>query len=60
MSLRILILCLALAAGPLLGENDVSQQPDLQTVIRELGLEAHVEGGYFRRSFQADHRPRID
>ncbi|WP_327381578.1 cupin domain-containing protein [Streptomyces sp. NBC_01207] len=27
--------------------------------IDALGLEAHVEGGYFRRTFQADHRPRI-
>ncbi|WP_405639700.1 cupin domain-containing protein [Streptomyces uncialis] len=25
--------------------------------IDTLGLEAHVEGGYFRRTFQADHRP---
>ncbi|MCY0950408.1 cupin domain-containing protein [Streptomyces sp. H27-S2] len=25
--------------------------------IDALGLEAHVEGGYFRRTFQADHRP---
>lgn len=34
--------------------------PDRATVIRELQLEGHVEGGYFRRTFQADHRPRID
>ncbi|MFD5553856.1 cupin domain-containing protein [Streptomyces sp. NPDC127068] len=27
--------------------------------IDALGLEAHVEGGYFRRTFQADHRPRV-
>ncbi len=26
--------------------------------IDVLDLEAHVEGGYFRRTFQADHRPR--
>jgi len=30
---------------------------DKQTLIARLGLEAHVEGGYFRRTFQADHRP---
>lgn len=60
MNPRALALGLALVAGPLLGENDVPQQPDLETVIRELGLQAHVEGGYFRRTFQADHRPRID
>ncbi|MEU5402863.1 cupin domain-containing protein [Streptomyces sp. NPDC005963] len=27
--------------------------------IDTLRLEPHVEGGYFRRIFQADHRPRI-
>ncbi|MFJ4961842.1 cupin domain-containing protein [Streptomyces sp. NPDC088729] len=27
--------------------------------IEKLRLEKHVEGGYFRRTFQADHRPRI-
>lgn len=26
--------------------------------IDVLGLQPHVEGGYFRRTFQADHRPR--
>jgi predicted cupin superfamily sugar epimerase len=33
---------------------------DKQSLIDALGLQAHVEGGYFRRSFQADHRARID
>ncbi|WP_405691933.1 cupin domain-containing protein [Streptomyces sp. NBC_01185] len=27
--------------------------------IETLGLEEHTEGGYFRRTFQADHRPRV-
>ncbi|WP_354637583.1 cupin domain-containing protein [Kitasatospora camelliae] len=27
--------------------------------IDRLGLEPHVEGGYFRRTFQADHRERV-
>ena len=35
-------------------------QPTLATVIDALGLESHVEGGYFRRTFQADHREKID
>jgi len=34
--------------------------PDRNTVIEQLGLESHVEGGYFRRTFQADHRDKID
>ena len=36
------------------------KHPDRDTVIEQLGLEAHVEGGYFKRTFQADHRARID
>jgi uncharacterized protein len=35
-------------------------RPDRDTVIRALGLEPHVEGGYFKRTFQADHRAPID
>ena len=33
---------------------------DKKTLIEKLELQPHVEGGYFRRSFQADHRPLID
>ncbi|WP_241505993.1 cupin domain-containing protein [Parahaliea mediterranea] len=33
--------------------------PDRDTVIRELQLESHVEGGYFRRTYQADDQPRV-
>ena len=40
-------------------ENTVNY-PDRATVIEQLGLEGHVEGGYFRRTFQADHRDKID
>ena len=29
-------------------------------LIEYLQLEPHREGGYYRRSFQADHRPGID
>jgi predicted cupin superfamily sugar epimerase len=29
-------------------------------IIEQLGLEPHVEGGYFRRTFQADQRPLLD
>jgi predicted cupin superfamily sugar epimerase len=34
--------------------------PDRNTVIEQLGLESHVEGGYFKRTFQADHRQKVD
>ena len=32
---------------------------DKETLIRQLGLEPHIEGGWYRRIFQADHRPTI-
>jgi len=52
---------LLLAACGLVHAQEIPvEQPDLETVIDSLGLESHVEGGYFRRTFQADHRPRID
>jgi predicted cupin superfamily sugar epimerase len=37
-----------------------AQAMDVDELVEQLGLEAHVEGGYFRRTFQADHRDRID
>lgn len=37
-----------------------SNYPDKQSVIEALQLEAHVEGGYFRRTFQADHRAKLE
>lgn len=30
-----------------------------QQWIEALGLEPHVEGGFFRRTYQADHRPPV-
>ena len=41
------------------GEPDVNY-PDRDVVIEKLGLQGHIEGGYFKRSFQADHREKID
>ncbi|MBW8189788.1 cupin domain-containing protein [Neiella marina] len=37
-------------------------QPQLTTqqIIDGLQLEAHVEGGYFRRTYQADHRQQLE
>ncbi len=55
------LLSLAIAASVMAqAEDKVMPQPDLHTVIETLGLESHVEGGYFRRTFQADHREKID
>jgi len=35
-------------------------KPDVQDVINALDLVAHVEGGYFRRTYQSDHRARLE
>lgn len=35
-------------------------KPNAQAVISALELEPHVEGGYFRRTFQADQRPMLE
>lgn len=37
-----------------------SQAMDADELVKALGLEPHVEGGYFRRTFQADHRDKIE
>ena len=52
--------CLLLVAASSNLKGDVVSHPDRQTVIEKLELEQHVEGGYFRRTFQAEHRPLID
>jgi predicted cupin superfamily sugar epimerase len=33
---------------------------ETQALIDHLGLQPHLEGGYFRRTFQPDHRDKID
>jgi predicted cupin superfamily sugar epimerase len=32
---------------------------DKEELIEALGLEAHIEGGYFRRTFEASHRDKV-
>lgn len=36
------------------------KSPSAEEVISTLNLEPHVEGGYFRRTYQADHRALIE
>lgn len=33
--------------------------PSVDQVIENLDLEGHVEGGYFRRTYQSDHREKV-
>jgi predicted cupin superfamily sugar epimerase len=58
--------CLALAL-PLLApgaaadeDEALSGAPDAAELIEALGLEGHVEGGFFRRTYEADSTPRVD
>ena len=48
---------LLLAAGAIAMEVTAM---DVDELIEQLGLEAHEEGGYFRRTFEAGHRDKID
>ncbi len=65
---RVLLALLWMVSGQLAFASDADQedarqpllQPDLATVISTLGLESHVEGGYFKRTFQADDRPLVE
>jgi len=34
--------------------------PDVADLIEALDLDGHVEGGYFRRTFEADHRDKVE
>ncbi len=53
-----LALCL-LVALVLPWEAAESEAMNADELVKALGLEPHVEGGYYRRTFQADHRERI-
>ncbi|MHA7815702.1 MAG: cupin domain-containing protein [Pseudohaliea sp.] len=33
--------------------------PSVEDLVQALGLEAHVEGGYFRRTYAAEEHPRV-
>jgi hypothetical protein len=52
---------LAVIAGASLqaGETVTMAVPDKTEIIATLGLQVHVEGGYFARTFQPDHRPKV-
>ncbi|QRK81911.1 cupin domain-containing protein [Pseudomonas granadensis] len=38
----------------------IQAKPNIQGVINALDLEAHIEGGYFRRTYQSDHRASLE
>ena len=38
----------------------IQRKPSAQGVINALNLEPHLEGGYFRRTYQSDHRDWLE
>ncbi|MDO8860530.1 cupin domain-containing protein [Haliea sp. E1-2-M8] len=54
------VVALIAGAERIVAEEATVTLPDKRTVIATLGLEAHVEGGYFARTFQPDHRPQVE
>jgi predicted cupin superfamily sugar epimerase len=38
----------------------IQRKPSATDVIAALNLQPHVEGGYYRRTYQADHRACLE
>lgn len=38
----------------------IQAKPNAHDVINALDLEAHIEGGYFRRTYQSEHRASLE
>lgn len=49
----------AVTSGPATAGKDVATTPTAEQVVEQLGLEAHVEGGFFRRTYAADKHPKV-
>lgn len=41
------------------GESMSNEPISIEELVEHLNLEGHIEGGYFRRTFQADHRDKV-
>lgn len=55
---RLLLTPFLFLAVTAMGEERTAA-PDADELIELLGLEGHVEGGYFRRTYEAQNAPRI-
>jgi hypothetical protein len=42
-----------------LSAGTAAAAPSVDELVQKLGLEAHVEGGYFRRTYAAEDQPRV-
>ncbi len=62
MRVSILLMTLLMSWGSVASEPQTKPENavDIDTLIETLGLQPHVEGGYFRRTFEAGHRDKID
>ena len=49
-----------LSISELASISDKNNIPTAKEIAKALNLESHVEGGYFRQTFKADHRANID
>jgi len=56
---RVLLACVAAVAAGGACADDTAEGSGKAAIIAALGLEPHVEGGYFARTFQPDHRPKV-
>lgn len=54
-----LLCCSLLAIPQAFAMTTTSQTSQAQQLIDGLGLQAHVEGGYYKRTFQSDHRDLV-
>lgn len=49
----------ALSPGALRASETPAGPPTAGQVVQQLGLEAHVEGGFYRRTYAAEEQPRV-
>jgi predicted cupin superfamily sugar epimerase len=56
--LSVLLVIYCCVSTPALSEDN-PMTPNAEQLITSLELQEHVEGGYFKRTFQADHRAKI-
>ena len=60
-SLRCAVIAIAaaLSSTALQASETTADTPTVEQVVQQLGLEAHVEGGFFRRTYAAEEQPRV-
>ncbi|TCO78605.1 cupin domain-containing protein [Chromatocurvus halotolerans] len=49
----------AVTPTPAKAREDAATAPTAEQVVEQLGLEAHIEGGFFKRTYAADRHPTV-